>query len=349
MWLRVVIAAALLYSNPVEAADACKYELGPVLHELAEQSKSCQHALCGHILQTERRDPDAPNTPCADDPWINLKTAATAALSSHGILILGETHDSAAHHLLQAAVVREFAVASGEKAEKTAVVFEQIRDDQQVALDKFADFDKKAARLATVSDLKRFLEWDKSGWPKDLYDPLFKAVIDARLPIYPGDVPRAAIMKAAKEGEAALASDERARLGLNVPLGPDLDAASIKEIEVAHCGAVPKSAFQGMAYAQRYRDAHLADAALKAADNNGSAILITGTGHARTDRGVPWYIHRRAPAKKVVSVMFVEVEEGKTDAEAYVPRDPGGKPAADYLIFTPRDERPDPCEKMRAK
>jgi hypothetical protein len=48
-------------------------------------------------------------------------------------------------------------------------------------------------------------------------------------------------------------------------------------------------------------------------------------------------------------VMFVEVVDGKIDAEAYVPRDPDGKPAADYLVFTPRAERPDPCEKMRAK
>jgi len=349
MWLRVVIAAALLYSNPARAGDACHHEADPVLQELAAQSKSCKHALCGQILQTARPDPEAPKSSCADDTWLDLKNAAKAVLSSHGILILGEAHDSAAHHLLQAAAVREFAVASGSNVAKTAVVFEQIRDDQQAGLDKFADFDKNAARLATVSDLKRFLEWDKSGWPKDIYDPLFKAVVYAGLPIYPGDVPRNAIMKAAKEGEAALAIDDRERLGLNIPLGPNLDAASIKEIEEAHCGAIPKSAFGGMAYAQRYRDAHLADAALRASDKNGSAILITGTVHARTDRGVPWYVRQRAPGKKVVSVMFVEVEDGKSDVVAYVPRDPDGRPAADYLIFTSRSERPDPCEKMRAK
>ena len=64
---------------------------------------------------------------------------------------------------------------------------------------------------------------------------------------------------------------------------------------------------------------------------------------------MPWYVRQRAPEKKVVSVMFVEVEDGTTDPEAYVPRDPDGKPAADFLVFTPRAERGDPCEKMRAK
>ena len=104
-----------------------------------------------------------------------------------------------------------------------------------------------------------------------------------------------------------------------------------------------------MAYAQRYRDAHLADAMLKASNQHGGAFLIAGGTHVRTDRGVPWYLRLRAPGKNVVSLMFVEVEDGNTDAGAYVPRDPDGKPAVDYLVFTPRADRPDPCEKMRAK
>jgi len=156
-------------------------------------------------------------------------------------------------------------------------------------------------------------------------------------------------MKAAEEGEAALSTEDRARLGLDAPLGDKFDAASIKEIAEAHCGALPKEAFGGMACAQRYRDAHLADAMLKATQSNGSAILIAGTGNARTDRGVPWYIHERAPEKKVVTVMFIEVEDGNGDGQSYVPLDPDGRPAADFLIFTPRAERGDPCEKMRKK
>ena len=151
----------------------------------------------------------------------------------------------------------------------------------------------------------------------------------------------AAIMKTAKEGESSLPAAERTRLGLDSPLGAQLDAASMKEIEDSHCGAMPKSAFGGMAYAQRYRDAHLADAVLKASDRHGGAFLIAGTEHARTDRGVPWYLRQRASGKKVVSLMFVEVEDGNTDPGSYVPRDPDGKPAADYLVFTPRADRPD--------
>jgi hypothetical protein len=45
--------------------------------------------------------------------------------------------------------------------------------------------------------------------------------------------------------------------------------------------------------------------------------------------------------------MLLEVEEGKNDAESYLPRDPAGAPAVDFVLFTPRQARPDPCEAMR--
>jgi hypothetical protein len=62
---------------------------------------------------------------------------------------------------------------------------------------------------------------------------------------------------------------------------------------------------------------------------------------------VPWYVRQLAPQRKVVAVMFLEVVEGKNDAAACLTRAPDGTVAADYVMFTPRQERPDPCEKMR--
>lgn len=337
--------AALAALAPASNANACTLEQGPFHRELASVSKSCSHPLCGHILATAKADPANPIVPCGDRPWMRLQSAASAAVSSGGVLIPGETHDNAVHHLLQAVAVSEFAVQGA--LNTTAVVFEQLRDDQQGGIDEFNN-SERAGKPVTVADLKQLINWGKSGWP-DLYDPLFEVLIASKHPFYAGDVSRSEIMKAAEEGEAALSTEDRARLGLDAPLGDKFDAASLKEIAEAHCGALPKEAFGGMAYAQRYRDAHLADAMLKATQSNGSAILIAGTGHARTDRGVPWYIHERAPEKKVVTVMFIEVEDGNGDGQSYVPLDPDGRPAADFLIFTPRAERGDPCEKMRKK
>lgn len=138
---------------------------------------------------------------------------------------------------------------------------------------------------------------------------------------------------------------ERRRLALDQPLGASLDEAALSELEASHCGMVPKSAFGTMAYAQRYRDAHLVDATLSAAVSGASAGLITDNNH-RLDRGrgVPWYLRQRAPEIKVVTVMLAEVREGENDPVAYFPRDPDGKSIADYVILTPPAKRPDPCE-----
>jgi uncharacterized iron-regulated protein len=341
-----IIAATLLLIGWAADANACSSaKRGPFLKEIAQTSKSCAHPLCGQIYATARPEAEDPKTPCPDDQWQRLDVAVTAALSAGGVLILGEMHDNATHHLLQAAAIREFALS--EPSNETAIVFEQLRDDQQPGIDKFTAKQRSGEKV-TVADFKLAVAWQKSNWP-DLYDPLFETVIAAKRPFYAGDVSRAEIMKAAKDGAGVLPADASKRLALDIPLGAKFDAASIKEIEDAHCGALPKEAFDGMAFAQRYRDAHLADAVLKASQQHGSAILIAGTGHARTDRAVPWYIRKRTPEKKVVSVMFVEVETDNTDPETYVPRDPDGLPAADFIVFTQPAERGDPCEKMRKK
>ena len=112
---------------------------------------------------------------------------------------------------------------------------------------------------------------------------------------------------------------------------------------------MPKSAFGGMAYAQRYRDAHLAEAALDTVSKHASALLIAGNGHVRTDRGVAWYIRQRSASTKTLSVMFVEAEDGQTGVAGYVPRDSEGRAAADFLVVTPRAARADPCEAFKSK
>lgn len=301
------------------------------------------HALAGKIYKL-----DADTTSATQ---INPQDFI-AQLSLLPIIGLGEIHDNADHHMWQAWIVRETIAARKRNAlsmQRGAIVFEQIRSDQQPGLDAFARFQTSAAGAATVADMKRFLDWAQSGWDNKIYDPLLDAAIKSGAAIMAGDVPRATIRKVAREGQAALGDDERTRLHIDRPLDGKLNDASLTEIEAAHCGVMPKSAFGGMAYAQRYRDASLADAVILGADAHGSAILIAGTGHVRSDRGVPWYIRQKATDKGMVAVVLAEVEDDAIDPSSYAPRDPEGRPAADYLILTPRTVRPDPCEAMRAK
>ncbi|MFZ1105254.1 MAG: ChaN family lipoprotein [Hyphomicrobiaceae bacterium] len=261
-------------------------------------------------------------------------------LPPEGIVLLGEVHDNPAHHRLRAWLIAKALRAQPDW--RPAVVFEQIRADQQAALDRFEAL--RAEGKGTSDDLFRLLEWEKSGWPPaSIYEPLFEVVVAARLPILAGNTTRDRIKAVARQGLAALAPEERARLWLDSPQPEPLTEALSKELAESHCGALPRKAIPAMAAAQRYRDAHLADALLGAEKRHGSAILIAGNGHVRSDRGVPWHIRQRKPDAKVISVLLLEVEEGKTEPADYVPRDPDGKPTADLVIFTPRAKRGDPC------
>lgn len=252
-------------------------------------------------------------------------------------VLIGEVHDNLLHHATRAKLL------TGAKA----TAFEQIRADQQPALDSFAAL---SPETRTTADLLRLIDWEKTSWSKTSnYTPLFDSAVASKLPIYAADPPRDLIRAAAKTGPSAIPAEERTRLGLDAPLSDAQNAASLAEIEASHCGAIPKSAHPNMAFAQRYRDAHMADTLIKAAATNGSAILIAGNGHVRSDRGVPWYLRQRAPDKKVISVLLIEVEDGKTDPAEYVERDETGKPTADYIVFTPRAPRDhDPCDALKA-
>lgn len=270
------------------------------------------------------------------------------ALVASPVALLGEVHDNADHHRLQAWAVEQLAAERRITAAKPApaVAFEHIRADQQSVLDEFLASAPREASGRAESLLAR-LNWQDSGWPPAaIFVPLFDAALRLGLPLLAGDPPAGNIRTVARQGFSALPAGEARRLGLDAPLDAPLAGALVAELERSHCGMLPKSALPGIAAAQRYRDAHLADIVLTGLDRYGSVALATGNGHARADRGVAWYLRRRAGEVGVVSVALVEVD-ASADPETYVPRDPDGRPAVDFLWFTPRAERPDPCAEMR--
>jgi uncharacterized iron-regulated protein len=310
---------------------------------------TASHPLVGSIVKGGEPLLSAANA-CSPSPLAQLQNELTAHLAGGGVLLLGEIHDNGDQHALRAHLLDAIATDLGRQGRPApALVFEHIRTDQTAALDANPAPTSDNARERTRNLLGR-LEWDKSGWPAaDLFLPIFEAAITRALPILPGHPTRAEVRDVARRGLDALPADTVMRLGLDVPLPEPLATALLDELEASHCGLMPRTAFTTMALAQRYRDAHLAASLASAASRYGAAILLAGNGHIRTDRGVPRDLARMAPERKIIAVAFIEVEDGKVDAGSYVPRDPSGVPAADYVVLTPRAARADPCEAMRAK
>ncbi len=238
---------------------------------------------------------------------------ARAAAVRH--VILGETHDNPEHHRLQ----REVLEALAARGAKRVLAMEQFDSEHQAAIDAAI---AKGADAEAIADAGRF---DREGWDWPLYRPLVEFARARGWPLVAANLSR-------PEARAIVADLTRSGL-------PAADASLKNALETdiaeSHCRQRPDpERLTGMVEAQRARDARLA----RSLEPHEKTVLVTGNGHARRDRGAPVYL----PGEDVLSIGLLEVREGEADPRAYLD---GFATAAsfDYLWFTPRAARKDPC------
>ena len=252
-----------------------------------------------------------------------------ARLSRSKIVLLGETHDNEDHHRLQAEIYSALSAGNA----RPALVMEQFDSERQSQLDA-----ARHAPAATVADLARGGGFNRHGWNLDFYAPLLERALAIGAPVVAANLSRDAARAVVREGFSALGRGRAGRLALAEAWAPDVEATIKREMVAGHCGQVAEPLLSGLAAAQRARDALMADALLDHAQQG--AVGIIGRGHARRDIGVPRYLAQRRPALNLVTVGLVEAESGLPRVAEYVAAYPG----FDYLWFTPRAQRRDPCE-----
>lgn len=256
-------------------------------------------------------------------------------LSRADYVLLGEKHDNADHHRLQAWLI-EALVSSGRRP---AVAFEMLDQDEQAKIDE-----QLKAAPTDLSGFRAAVRWDQKGWPEwELYEPVFAVALTRRLPILGANVPRATARKLVAEGTSVLQSDFVHDFGLDRPLVPEIQRRLEEEIEASHCGHVSSSMASRMVLVQRARDAAMARR-LSRAPEGGSSVLIAGAFHVRRDYGVPSYLAKVDASGRVASLGLLEVRDGATDPEVYAAA--GNARPFDYVWFTPRVDNDDPCEKF---
>jgi uncharacterized iron-regulated protein len=257
-----------------------------------------------------------------------------AELAQAEFVALGETHDNPDHHLLQARLVRAILAAG----RRPALAFEMLTSDQQEAVDA------AVARAPKDPDaLGKAVGWDASGWPEfAVYRPIFAAGLEAGLPIVAANLRRSEVKAIFSKGREALDEGLRARLAREEPIPEPVMAQLRAEMSASHCGELPDRMLEPLILAQRARDARMAERMLAAGAARG-AILVAGSGHARTDRGVPRLLATDAPGRKVVSIAFLEVDPERPAPGDYDKGWGEGPLPFDLVIFTPGTEREDPC------
>jgi len=259
--------------------------------------------------------------------------ALDAAVQSAHFVLLGETHDNPDHHALQARLVR---VAS--QGRKPAIVFEMLDVGQQQALD---------AAPRTSEALAEAVNWSRSGWPDfSLYRPIFDAALAAGLPIVAGNFTKAQMNTIVKEGATKLPPEIATLLRRLGEPASEASEAERAEMRAEHCGQLPDTLLGPMVLAQHARDAQLAT---RMAPWDEGSILIAGSGHVRTGRGVPVYLGVLAPGRRVVSVAFIEVSPEMQAPQEYAAAFRASRLPFDFTVFTPGAQREDPCHGLEKR
>lgn len=243
-----------------------------------------------------------------------MRNGDMAGLPPANVVILGEVHDNPQHHVNQARALKHL--------RPKAVVFEMLTPEQAAIVNE-SGLEGEALAAA--------LGWNESGWPDfSIYAPVFAALGQAK--VYGMAVPRDDVRRAMTDGAAAVFGADAVRYGLTVPLLPDVAAAREADQQQAHCNALPPEQLPGMVEAQRLRDAAFARTIIEAFDaTGGPVVVITGTGHAREDWGIPAVMRKAAPELIVLSIGQLE-RGGKILAPPYT-----------HWLATDPPQRGDPC------
>ena len=279
-----------------------------------------------------------PAARAADNPLVGTEwTGAGEAVAGKAIedavraadfVLIGEIHDNPEHHAIQARLVRTMT----EAGRKPAVVFEMVPRGLQGELDDF-----EAEGSQDVAGLGRRLKWEERGWPAwSTYQPIAEAALAAHLSLFAGDLDREtirAIGKGERPVELAAAYSDAMRENL------------AEELRVSHCGLLPDDAIDPMIKVQQARDQAMATAMLDYGVDDG-AVLISGSGHARKDRGVPFVLAAREPGRSIVSVGLMEVRAGATDFADYLDEGETALPF-DYVMFTTQADDTDHCAALK--
>ncbi|MFP2959736.1 ChaN family lipoprotein [Myxococcus sp. 1LA] len=324
----LLIASALLFVTACSRANATRPDSAPEQPGVQAPAPTAwtsplhrEHPLTGRIWDVKA------------GRFVDADTLRHS-LAQARFVVLGERHDQRDHHQLQAWLVQ--ALTTGGR--KPALAFEMLDVGQQVAVDaSLAQTPGDADALALA------VNWAGSGWPDwSLYRPVFAAGLEAGLPVVAANLPRAQVRDLVMRGPEALSPELRQRLSLDTPLPEAVEQAMRQEQDEAHCGHLPKEMLGPMVQAQRARDAHLADRLLSAATDQGG-VLITGNGHARTDRGVPAQLAARAPGHDVRAVGLLEVDPKLREPADYAASFGAQSLPFDYVWFTPAVPMEDPC------
>lgn len=252
-------------------------------------------------------------------------------LHGNAIVLLGELHDNAEHHLQRLQVLRR-AFAAGWRP---AIAMEQLDRERQADIDRARS--EKPRDAQHVIDTAAPARGARGGnWNWDDYRPFIALALEYDVPLIAANLSNADISRVVRDGYAAVFDAQtRRNLGLERPLPQTMQDAQAREIDNGHCKALPAKMLPAMARGQFARDAVMADIVARHATRG--IVLIAGNGHVRRDLGVPYWLDDTFRSRALV---VGYLEHGTPPAAQDTP---ALKAAYDVVVRTSAVARTDPC------
>ncbi len=211
-------------------------------------------------------------------------------LAEFDVIHVGEKHDEALHHKVQASVL------AGLHARRPDLVvgLEMLDITQQDTLDAYLD--------GSMSE-SEFAEFWKKAWGFDfaIYRPILDYAKSNGVPVRALNAPRAVVSQVARGGLDSLTPEQRALIPANVVKSEDPRYVEFLRKSFEGHGPMPPEVLEKMMLAQAVWNETMGNSVARAAEGGRPVLVVAGTGHMIFGGGIPESVRRRAPlSQKVV-------------------------------------------------
>jgi uncharacterized iron-regulated protein len=243
-------------------------------------------------------------------------------LATADIVYVGERHDYAPHHRVQAAVL----AGLHRQRPNLVVGLEMIPHTRQAELDDFLSGQMSEADFATF--------WNTIwGFDYKLYKPIFDYARAHNVPMRALNAPRDVITQIARGGLTSLTPQQRAQLPAVVaPIRDPRYLAYVREAFAGH-GPMPPDVLARMFEAQAAWNETMAEQVLKVGQ---PVMVVAGSGHMLFSAGIAESVRNRRAASQRVVLPYPGDGQGGTLADLLRElRGPQAPDAADFYWLLP--------------
>ncbi len=224
-------------------------------------------------------------------------------LAAADFIYVGEQHDQALHHKVQAAVLAGLHARNG----NVVVGIEMFPAENQSILDDF--------QSGALSESEFAGHWNRIwGYPYEIYKPIFDYALANNVPVKALNAPRAVISQIARGGMSSLTPEQRAKLPAVVnPIRDSRYREYVRRAFEGH-GPMPPEQMAKMFEAQAAWNETMAENAMAAA-SGGPVLVVAGTGHMMFGAGIAESVGNRVSASQKVVLPYPLDGESRPLAE----------------------------------